>query len=132
MIHTTATIFFFLMIRRPPRSTLFPYTTLFRSPDRNAGKLPVEAGLNRFVWDLDYEGASKVPHAPLWGGSTSGPRALPGTYQVKLTVLGKTYTAPLEITPDPRLTVTQADLEKQFALLMKIRDKVTETDDAIN
>src|SRR2546430_17471845 len=26
--------FFFLMIRRPPRSTLFPYTTLFRSHDR--------------------------------------------------------------------------------------------------
>src|SRR3712207_8589032 len=31
-------VFFFLMIRRPPRSTLFPYTTLFRSgsPDVNA------------------------------------------------------------------------------------------------
>src|SRR5690349_22816888 len=28
------TSFFFLMIRRPPRSTLFPYTTLFRSPAR--------------------------------------------------------------------------------------------------
>src|SRR3712207_8368523 len=27
-----AVFFFFLMIRRPPRSTLFPYTTLFRSP----------------------------------------------------------------------------------------------------
>src|SRR2546422_3864558 len=27
--------FFFLMIRRPPRSTLFPYTTLFRSPSRD-------------------------------------------------------------------------------------------------
>src|SRR6266403_4632098 len=27
-----ALLFFFLMIRRPPRSTLFPYTTLFRSP----------------------------------------------------------------------------------------------------
>src|SRR2546425_8025093 len=27
-------VFFFLMIRRPPRSTLFPYTTLFRSPRR--------------------------------------------------------------------------------------------------
>src|SRR5437588_6907878 len=27
-------MFFFLMIRRPPRSTLFPYTTLFRSPGR--------------------------------------------------------------------------------------------------
>src|SRR5689334_25256384 len=28
---------FFLMIRRPPRSTLFPYTTLFRSPKRSPG-----------------------------------------------------------------------------------------------
>src|SRR5260370_22288182 len=27
--------FFFLMIRRPPRSTLFPYTTLFRSPEHH-------------------------------------------------------------------------------------------------
>jgi hypothetical protein len=104
----------------------------FGAPDRNAGTLPAEAGLNRFVWDLDYEGASKVPHAPLWGGGTSGPRALPGTYQVKLTVLGKSYTAPLEIKTDPRLTVSQADLEKQFAMLIQIRDKVTETDDAIN
>src|SRR5437870_13154416 len=30
-IHLSYLIFFFLMIRRPPRSTLFPYTTLFRS-----------------------------------------------------------------------------------------------------
>src|SRR2546428_2375031 len=30
-------IFFFLMIRRPPRSTLFPYTTLFRSQSRCVG-----------------------------------------------------------------------------------------------
>src|SRR3712207_8928641 len=30
-------IFFFLMIRRPPRSTLFPYTTLFRSEDVTFG-----------------------------------------------------------------------------------------------
>src|SRR5438067_10779801 len=30
-------LFFFLMIRRPPRSTLFPYTTLFRSAGRGIG-----------------------------------------------------------------------------------------------
>src|SRR6478736_9645443 len=34
----TLIFFFFLMIRRPPRSTLFPYTTLFRSPA--AGRRP--------------------------------------------------------------------------------------------
>src|SRR3712207_6667196 len=34
--HTTFALFFFLMIRRPPRSTLFPYTTLFRSAHTNS------------------------------------------------------------------------------------------------
>src|SRR6266516_6797523 len=40
-------LFFFLMIRRPPRSTLFPYTTLFRSrtppagPPRGCGNHPI-------------------------------------------------------------------------------------------
>src|SRR5574340_964275 len=46
--------FFFLMIRRPPRSTLFPYTTLFRSKGKN-GK-PVAVGhLERFVADWARE-----------------------------------------------------------------------------
>src|SRR2546425_9334641 len=43
--------FFFLMIRRPPRSTLFPYTTLFRSVRADAGRddldrIPRLAGRN--------------------------------------------------------------------------------------
>src|SRR2546422_3254371 len=36
-------LFFFLMIRRPPRSTLFPYTTLFRSLRAEPGRRPVRA-----------------------------------------------------------------------------------------
>jgi hypothetical protein len=94
--------------------------------------LPADAGLNRFVWDLRYEGASKVPHSPLWAGSTEGPEALPGNYQVRLTVQGKSYAAPLEIKPDPRLKVTQADLQKQFDLLLKIRERVTQVHDTVN
>ena len=103
----------------------------FFSRGGNAGSLPADAGINRFVWDLRYEGATKVPHAPLWGGSTDGPEALPGAYQARLTVLGKSYTAPFEIKADPRLKIGQDDLNKQFDLLLKIRDKVTETDDTI-
>src|SRR2546425_6880500 len=41
--------FFFLMIRRPPRSTLFPYTTLFRSlspRELNSGSLPTRTFIN--------------------------------------------------------------------------------------
>src|SRR5688572_32224913 len=36
-------LIFFLMIRRPPRSTLFPYTTLFRSRDAAEGDMPADA-----------------------------------------------------------------------------------------
>src|SRR2546422_11393332 len=39
--------FFFLMIRRPPRSTLFPYTTLFRSRVRRSGLRRAAAGRRR-------------------------------------------------------------------------------------
>src|SRR4249919_4015726 len=35
--------FFFLMIRRPPRSTLFPYTTLFRSASDHCDSVPAAA-----------------------------------------------------------------------------------------
>jgi photosystem II stability/assembly factor-like uncharacterized protein len=103
----------------------------FFSRDHGAGALPADAGLNRFVWDLRYEGATKIPKAPLWGGSTDGPEALPGTYQARLTVLNKSYTAPLEIKADPRLNISQEDLSQQFDLLLKIREKVTETDETV-
>src|SRR5690348_18479405 len=39
--HYCSVYFFFLMIRRPPRSTLFPYTTLFRSCFRWRASLPI-------------------------------------------------------------------------------------------
>jgi hypothetical protein len=67
----------------------------------------------------------------LWSGETRGPRAVPGTYQVKLTADGKTLTQSFEVKKDLRLEITQADFAKQFELLMKIRDKFNETSDAI-
>ena len=47
-----------------------------------------EAGLNRFVWDLRYEEARRVPGYYLWeyGAGARGPVAVPGHYQVRLTV----------------------------------------------
>src|SRR2546427_10742489 len=44
--------FFFLMIRRPPRSTLFPYTTLFRSLVEDLNTLPLRARLAKQLLHL--------------------------------------------------------------------------------
>src|SRR5256885_7564863 len=50
-------MFFFLMIRRPPRSTLFPYTTLFRSV-RVLGDHAVDAALEPFAGGMPVEGTT--------------------------------------------------------------------------
>src|SRR5688572_33395302 len=54
--------FFFLMIRRPPRSTLFPYTTLFRSPFRGHPevRLPERCGRGSVRQDRSEEHTSEL------------------------------------------------------------------------
>lgn len=94
-------------------------------------EIPSEAGINRFIWDLHYEGTPRIPNSPLWGGSTDGPLALPGDYQIRLTVDGKAQTQPFKIVPDPRLQVTAEDLKKQFDLMQSILGKVTQVHDAV-
>src|SRR2546427_6750862 len=56
-------VFFFLMIRRPPRSTLFPYTTLFRSCRHYACRLPG----SRACWQRKGSGSTNRAPAP-WDG----------------------------------------------------------------
>jgi photosystem II stability/assembly factor-like uncharacterized protein len=96
-----------------------------------ARKLPAKAGMNRFAWNLRHTDATRFKNLIMWAGNTQGPRATPGTYQVRLTVGGQTLTEPLEVRKDPRLAATQADLDAQLALSLQVRDKLTETHDAI-
>jgi len=93
-----------------------------------------EAGLNRFVWDLRYEGANRVPGYSLWeyNNGAKGPLAVPGQYQVRVTVGGKSETVPLELKMDPRVKVEQAELQQQFDLLMQIREQLNRVYEAVN
>src|SRR2546422_7023893 len=52
------------MIRRPPRSTLFPYTTLFRSGDRQPGLAVLEQELVPLIGVLRGPEAGELPHRP--------------------------------------------------------------------
>ena len=90
------------------------------------------AGLNRFTWDLRYPNATVFPGMILRGGDTTGPPAVPGTYRVQLTVEGASQTVPLVVTKDPRLaSVTQADLQEQFDLAMKVRDSTSQANQMV-
>src|SRR5262252_9264141 len=97
-------------------------------------QLKPDAGLNRFVWDLRYEEARHVPGYYLWeyGSGARGPVAVPGHYQVRLTVGTKTQTADFDLKLDPRVKVSQADLEAQFNLLVETRDELSKVYDTVN
>src|SRR3989449_5341784 len=62
ILDSCALFFFFLMIRRPPRSTLFPYTTLFRSIEAVTG--PVAYELVRKLEEQGDEAASGLKTQP--------------------------------------------------------------------
>lgn len=103
-------------------------------PDKKAREeqLPKPSpGMNRFVWNLRYQDAEGFDGLILWAGGLTGPRAVPGTYKVKLTVNGASQEAEFEVLKDPRTTGTDADIREQFAFLMQVRDKLTETHQAI-
>jgi hypothetical protein len=94
-------------------------------------RLTTDVGLNRFVWDLRHAESVRFPGMILWAGEMRGPRVVPGMYQVRLTVDGKTATENFEVKPDPRVSTSAAEYAKQLELGLKIRDKVTETHNAI-
>jgi photosystem II stability/assembly factor-like uncharacterized protein len=96
--------------------------------------LPKHAGDNRFVWDLRYAPPLAIRHnypiSALYQNTPAEPQGslvAPGTYEVRLTVDGKTYKQPLEVALDPRVHVGEDALERQFALHQQVDEAVTDT-----
>jgi len=79
--------------------------------------LEAQPGLHRFVWPLQY-----APPAALAKGDAyaDGVWAPPGQYTVKLTVDGKTFSEPLTVAHDPRVTIPEAAYQQQFELARKV------------
>jgi photosystem II stability/assembly factor-like uncharacterized protein len=101
--------------RKPPVCPVPP-----TSPHHLA-QLPKKEGLNRFVWNLRYTKAASIPCEVYSEPALQAPVAMPGHYEAKLTVAGKSYTQPIELLADPREKATMADYQKQFDLMMKLR-----------
>jgi photosystem II stability/assembly factor-like uncharacterized protein len=88
--------------------------------------LSKKAGIQRGNWNLAWEGAEMISNAKLDSGYPgNGPAAVPGSYTLRLTVDGKTATAPFTLQRDPRETVSDADLAEQLRFTLGIRDAIT-------
>lgn len=88
-------------------------------------------GLNTFNWNMMYDDAEGFEGLIMWAGTLRGPMAPPGEYTAKLTIGDRTEEQTFKLLRDPRYPSTDADLQAQFDFLIKVRDKVTETHQAI-
>jgi len=103
-------------------------------PDRveRVKTIPANEGMNRFAWDLRYNDPVQIPDAFYSGTGPKGPLAIPGDYRVKLTVAGKSQTAPLKLVIDPRTKGSEAAVQKQFSLSMQVNDRISQLHQAVN
>jgi hypothetical protein len=84
-------------------------------------------------WDLRYPGATTFEGLILWAAGTNGPAAVPGEYQVRLTVNDRPpEVQSFQVGISPLLgNVTDQDLEARFDLAMKVRDRTSEANQAV-
>jgi photosystem II stability/assembly factor-like uncharacterized protein len=100
--------------------------------------LPTGAGMHRWVWHLQHPAPranrheypiAAIPHdtprVPL------GPRVPPGNYTVRLTVDGKSFTAPLSVRLDPRIKTPPEALQKKYQVEMHLTSTLTDTTQAL-
>jgi hypothetical protein len=89
-------------------------------------------GTHRFVWDLHYPPPKVLGHdypiSAIYGDTPRfplGPAVLPGTYTVRLTANGRSYTQPLVIKMDPRVQITDAGLRLQRDIGVRMNDAIS-------
>ena len=125
------------LVRRFTSLTPTPDSTPKNVPEYWFGPMPAlskDVGHNRFVWDLHYDSPKTLPFS-YYGNildyieytlsnhaipeetpreQTLGPIAVPGQYEAVLIANGVLMKQPLTVTLDPRVHVSQGDLQKQL------------------
>jgi photosystem II stability/assembly factor-like uncharacterized protein len=96
--------------------------------------IPDAAGANRLAWDLRWEDPEKIPGAFYSDDGPRGPIVAPGHYQVRLTVGGRSQTAPLDVVPDPRLKgqITDKEVNELADLSMRTWRDIDALHKAVN
>ena len=97
----------------------------------NIKSLSPKSGGNKLIWDMRYPGFKSFDGMILYSSPNVGPKAVPGTYKVRLTYNNEVMSKDFEILKDPRLSNTQNDYLEQFNFLISVRDQVSISNQSI-
>jgi photosystem II stability/assembly factor-like uncharacterized protein len=115
----------------PPKHMVLPIAERwFPEPIRLEGT----SGAHRFVWDLrtNSSGASDAEDSSDEIPAPKGPRVVPGSYQVKLTVDGQAFTQQMKVKEDPRSHATAQQLAEQYRWSQEIYTKTMASRKAVS
>lgn len=88
--------------------------------------LSKDKGIQIGVWDFSTAAPLLVPDVRMdTGDPGDGPLAPPGAYTLRLTVDGKTYETEARVLPDPRVNLSQAELQQQYEFATGLRDDIS-------
>ena len=102
--------------------TIKSFTTKGTKEKNN--KLEVENGSNIHSWNMRGDGAERLKGMILWWGSTAAPMAVPGEYEVVLTVDDESYAKPFTIIPDGNSETDLAGMQRQFDFITDVNSTV--------
>jgi photosystem II stability/assembly factor-like uncharacterized protein len=102
-------------------------STFSTKPSGDTAKIEVSKNMNQFVWDMHYTPAEKIDGMILWNGSVPGPKAIPGSYYVRIIKENMdSVEAAFNIKANPNFKETQEEYQAQFDFLISVRDKFSE------
>ena len=84
----------------------------------------MKKGLNTYIWNLRYPGATEFEGMIIWSARPQlGPIAPPGKYIIELTINNEKYETSIDLIKDPRIDVSDDDINVQFHFAMEIRNQ---------
>ena len=89
------------------------------------------SGGNKLIWDMRYPGFVSFDGMVLYSSPNTGPKVVPGKYDLILTYNDQEIKKEFEIIKDPRVNNTQEDYESQLNFLLKVRDEVSNANQTI-
>lgn len=105
--------------------------TFSRDAKDTTNKLDFNAGINQFVWNMQYPAAERIEGMILWNGNVGSPKAAPGRYTARFRYAKDSADVPFTIKADPNYKMTEAEYDEQVSFLLKISNKFSEVQKAI-
>ncbi len=97
--------------------------TLSTKPKDKDGKIECKTGMNRIIWDMQYEPSEKIDGMVLWNGFAGSQKAAPGMYKAVVKLDKDSTTTQFTVKGDPNYKISDEEYKSKVDFLLMVRDR---------